>query len=321
MASFNYKRLIQIVITVLLIIYVCYSAGIFSAEGRAQFKNLLADVNWTFIWLSLLVTIVQNLISIRKWHIVVIAKKMIGSFWLLLKYLYVSRLYNLILPTSMGGDVIRIYRLGKVNDSLERAAASVFVERFAGMLVLLILAAVSFAFMAQADTKLFALSFLFVLLVTLSLGWAASDSRFVKLLKYASKQTNISFILKIAEKFEEFQNSIREVSKDKSFLLRLLGYSVIFYILAVLSVWVSALAFEQDVSIIHMIIAVPVIMLIMNLPVSIGGLGLMEASYTVSFELLGYSAELGLITALIMRAKALLDGLVGGVFELGTSSD
>ena len=54
----------------------------------------------------------------------------------------------------------------------------------------------------------------------------------------------------------------------------------------------------------------------MNLPVSIGGLGLMEASYTVSFELLGYSAELGLITALVMRAKAVLDGLIGGLFEL-----
>ncbi len=316
MADFNAKRLIQIVVTILLIVYVCYSAGIFSAEGRQQFKDMLVDVNWTFIWLSLLVSVVQNLISIRKWHIVVIAKKLIGNFWLLLKYLYVSRLYNLILPTSMGGDVIRIYRLGKVNNSIEKAAASVFVERFTGMLVLLILAAVSFAFMAKADTKLFALSFAFVLLVTLILGWAATDNRFVKLLKHIADRTNVSFILKIADKFDEFQKSIREVSKDKSFLLRLFGYSVIFYILAVLSVWVSALAFEQNVSIIHMIIAVPVIMLIMNLPVSIGGLGLMEASYTVSFELLGYSAELGLITALVMRAKALLDGLIGGLFEL-----
>ena len=183
MTNFNLKKFIQIVITILLIAYVCYSAGIFSAEGRAQFKNVLADVDWRFIWLSLFISLLQNLVSIRKWHIVVVAKKMIGSFWLLLKYLYVSRLYNLILPTSMGGDVIRVYRLGKVNSSMERAAASVFVERFAGMLVLLILAAVSFAFMAQADTKLFALSFLFVLVVTFVLGWAATDNRFIKILK------------------------------------------------------------------------------------------------------------------------------------------
>jgi len=316
MVNIDAKRLIQIVITILLITYVCYSAGIFSAEGRSQFKNVLSEVDWRYIWLSLLISLLQNLVSIRKWHIVVIAKKMIGSFWLLLKYLYVSRLYNLILPTSMGGDVIRVYRLGKVNASMERAAASVFVERFTGMLVLLILAAVSFAFMAQADTKLFALSFAFVLMVTIALGWAATDNRFIQILNSLATRFSLNFISKVASKFEEFQTSIRKVSKDKGFLLRLFGYSVIFYILAVASVWVSALAFEQNVSLIHMIIAVPVIMLIMNLPVSIGGLGLMEASYTVSFELLGYSAELGLITALVMRAKALLDGLIGGLFEL-----
>ncbi|MFC1665950.1 lysylphosphatidylglycerol synthase domain-containing protein, partial [Pseudomonadota bacterium] len=76
------------------------------------------------------------------------------------------------------------------------------------------------------------------------------------------------------------------------------------------------LAFDRNVSLVDMIIAVPAIMLIMNLPVSIGGLGLMEASYTVAFELLGYSAELGLVTALLMRGKAIIDALVGGVLEL-----
>lgn len=235
---------------------------------------------------------------------------------LLLQYLYISRLYNLILPSSMGGDVIRIYRLGKVNKSIERAAASVFVERFVGMLVLLVLAAISFAFMTQGDIRLFILSFAFVLIVTFGLGWAATDKRFVRILEYFSKRTNITFVHKVANKFEEFQNSIREVRKDKSFLFRLFAYSVVFYILAIVSVWVSALAFEQGVTFVDMVIAVPVIMLIMNLPVSIGGLGLMEASYTIAFELLGYSAELGLITALLMRAKAVMDGLIGGLFEL-----
>ena len=316
MDKFNLKRFLQIVITIALIAYVCYSAGFFSEAGRNQFADTLKDVNWTFIWLSLLVTLIQNLISIRKWQIVVLAKKLSGGFMLLLQYLYISRLYNLILPSSMGGDVIRIYRLGKVNKSMERAAASVFVERFVGMLVLLVLAAISFAFMTQGDVRLFILSFGFVLIVTFGLGWAATDKRFVRILEYFSKKTNITFVHKVANKFEEFQNSIREVRKDSSFLFRLFAYSVLFYIFAIASVWVSALAFDQGVTLVDMVIAVPVIMLIMNLPVSIGGLGLMEASYTIAFELLGYSAELGLITALLMRAKALLDGLIGGLLEL-----
>lgn len=316
MNKINIKRSLQIVFTVALIAYVCYSAGFFSEQGRNQFAETLRDVNWMFIWLSLFVSLLQNLISIRKWQIVVVAKKLSGGFMLLLQYLYISRLYNLILPSSMGGDVIRIYRLGKVNKSIERAAASVFVERFVGMLVLLVLAAVSFAFMTQGDVRLFALSFGFVLLATFGLGWAATDRRFVSILEYFSQKTSVTFVHKVANKFEEFQNSIREVRKDRSFLLRLFAYSVLFYIFAILSVWVSALAFNQGVTLVHMVIAVPVIMLIMNLPVSIGGLGLMEASYIIAFELLGYSAELGLITALLMRGKAVLDGLIGGLLEI-----
>lgn len=316
MEKFNLKRFLQIVVTIALIIYVCYSAGFFSETGRKQFTSILKDVNWTFIWLSLLVSFLQNLVSIRKWQIVVVAKKLSGGFMLLLQYLYISRLYNLILPSSMGGDVIRIYRLGKLNNSIERAAASVFVERFVGMLVLLVLAAISFAFMTHGDLKLFILSFAFVLVVTFALGWAATDRRFVRVLEYFSRRTNITFVIKVANKFEEFQNSIRGVRTNRSFLYRLFAYSIVFYIFAIISVWVSALAFDQRVALTDMIIAVPVIMLIMNLPVSIGGLGLMEASYTIAFELLGYSAELGLITALLMRAKAVLDGLVGGLLEL-----
>lgn len=310
------KRILQILVTTGLIVFVCYSAGFFSAEGRAQFASVLERVDWQLVTLSLLVTFIQNLVSAWKWHLVVVAKQLKGGFMLLLKYLYVSRLYNLILPTSMGGDVIRVYRLGKLNDSMERGAASVFVERFAGMLVLLILSAISFVFMVKGDNRIFLLSFGFVLLVTFGLGWAATDSRFVRVLEYFADKTGIGLLEKVSGKFDAFQSSIREVGKNRSFVMRLFLLSILFYILAVVSVWVSALAFDRSVEFIDIVIAVPVIMLVMNLPVSIGGLGLMEASYTVSFELLGYSAELGLITALLMRGKAVLDGLIGGILEL-----
>lgn len=310
------KRLLQIGITVGLIFYVCYSAGFFSSAGREKFAAVLSQVNWTIVGLSVLVTLVQNLVSVWKWRLVVIAKRLRASFLLLLNYLYVSRLYNLILPTSMGGDVIRIFRLGKLNANMEVAAASVFVERFVGMLVLLLLSCISIMFMFKDAGALFLLSFTFLLLVTFLLGWAAVDARFVNILHGLADSTGVEVLLRASAKFEAFQSSIRQVGKNRIFLAKLFFYSALFYALAVLSVWVSALAFDQGVSLVDMVIAVPFIMLIMNLPVSIGGLGLMEASYTIAFEILGYSAELGLITALLMRAKALFDALVGGTIEL-----
>ena len=88
--------------------------------------------------------------------------------------------------------------------------------------------------------------------------------------------------------------------------------SLLFYALAVINVWVSALAFDSEVSLAAMIAAVPVILLIMNLPVSIGGIGLMEFAYTFTFELIGYSSALGFSTALLMRLKTFIDAGIGG---------
>ena len=65
-----------------------------------------------------------------------------------------------------------------------------------------------------------------------------------------------------------------------------------------------------------MLLAVPAIMLIMNLPVSIGGLGLMEAGYALLFPLFGYSPALALSTALLMRFKTLVNGGIGGILHL-----
>jgi uncharacterized protein (TIRG00374 family) len=313
------KRLFQVAVTVGLIFYVCYSAGVFSKSGRDEFAAVISQVDWGIVGLSIFITFVQNLVSVWKWKLVVVAKHLKAGFLVLLNYLFVSRLYNLILPSSMGGDVIRIYRLGKLNANMEVAAASVFVERFVGMLVLLALSCISLVFMVHGGGMLFFLSFTFLLLVTFMLGWAAVDARFVGILQALADKTDLAILLKISGKFEAFQASIREVGRNKIFLIKLFFYSVLFYVLAILSVWISALAFDQSVSLVDMVIAVPFIMLIMNLPVSIGGLGLMEASYTVAFEILGYSAELGLITALLMRGKALLDALVGGVIELGNA--
>lgn len=312
-------RLARAIITICLIAFVCYQAGIFTRQGLTRFSDLWSSVNWVLVAVSIAVALLQNVISALKWQVVVLAKQLRGSVYQLLKFLYVGRLYNLILPTSMGGDVVRVYRLGKLNENMERGAASVFVDRFTGMLLLLVLAGVAVVFSFRGFSELFLLGLLFVFVVTLVLGWGAVDPRFAGLLDGFAGRLDNDLAKKIAEKFRAFQTSIRDLRGNRRFFVGIMGYSVLFYAFAVMNVWTSALAFDWNVRLLDMIIAVPLIMLVMNLPVSIGGLGLMEASYTVGFELLGYSAELGLATALLMRAKTLIDALVGGVFELGSS--
>ena len=90
-------------------------------------------------------------------------------------------------------------------------------------------------------------------------------------------------------------------------------YSIIFQILAILNVWISAKAFSNELDLITCIVAVPVIMFITNIPFSIGGIGLMEFGYVYTLSLFGISPSLAISTALLIRAKGIIDALFGGL--------
>ena len=117
-------------------------------------------------------------------------------------------------------------------------------------------------------------------------------------------------------KIAKIQAAVHDYKTDQTALWIAMLNSLIFYFFAVLNVWVSAMAFNQDVHFIAILVAVPAILLIMNLPVSIGGIGLMEFAYTFTFDIIGYSSALGLSTALLIRMKTFLDGGVGGLVHL-----
>ena len=91
--------------------------------------------------------------------------------------------------------------------------------------------------------------------------------------------------------------------------------SVFFYLAAVINVLITAMVFNVEVSFVDMLIATPIIMVIMNLPISFGNIGLMEFAYTNVFLLMGYGPELGLSVAVLMRLKSFVDGALGGILH------
>ncbi|MGB7485305.1 MAG: lysylphosphatidylglycerol synthase domain-containing protein, partial [Phormidesmis sp.] len=79
------------------------------------------------------------------------------------------------------------------------------------------------------------------------------------------------------------------------------------------NVWVSASAFDSSISFVSMLVAVPVIMFIMNLPISIGGIGLMESAYSFTLSLFGINPAVAISTALFMRLKTLITAGMGSL--------
>lgn len=312
------KRLltiIQISVAGALLSLLVYHAGLFSAEGRKTLLDTFAQANLLILFVSVFLGVLINMASSFKWWMLLRSQLILVGYWRLFSYYLVGQFYNQVLPTSVGGDVVRSYELGRFTGRQADALASVFVERFTGVLVLLIIA--GGAVLAQVSR--FDSAYIYISLVVFTIGlsliaWLVLD---LKAYNWLKKQSLLRFNSSAALfiKLDKLLASISGYRDPPSALIIAFANSFLFYFLAVVNVYVTALVFQFDVSFLDMLIATPVIMLLMNLPISLGNLFLMEASYTGVFALMGYSPALGLSVALTMRMKSLFDGMLGGILH------
>ena len=311
----SFVKVAQVIVAIALLILLISQTGLLTPEGRRTLLETLsgADLKWLFI--SVLVGVLINMVSAFKWWMITNSRSLGAGYFRIFSYYLVGQFYNQVLPTSVGGDVVRSYELGRFSGRQADSLASVFVERYTGILVLLLIAGVA----VLAQLSRFNSAYIFVSLVAFTVGlsliaWLVFDLRAYGVVRNAVVN-RFSKATAIFEKVDKLLESIASYRKTPKVIAAAFANSFLFYFVAVVNVWVTARVFQVDVSFADMVLATPVIMLLMNLPISIGNLFLMEASYTGILALMGYPPALGLSVAFTMRLKSLFDGLMGGVLH------
>lgn len=311
----NYLRLIQLVLSLCLLALVAWHVGLFDVTGRREFLALFANADITFICLSVIVGLLVNMSSALKWWMLVRAQELLAGYWRVFSYYLIGQFYNLFLPTSVGGDVVRSYQLGKHTGRQADALASVFIERYTGVVVLLVISGVAvISRLSVFSDSLVLWSLVFFVIAIGFIAWVVFDARVYQWLSYRFANSS-SFLSRVLSKINTILVSIDAYKHQPKVIVVALINSILFYFLAVLNVYVTALVFTSDVVFVDILIATPIIMLIMNLPISMGNIGLMESGYSGIFYLMGYSPALGLSVALLMRVKSLIDGAMGGILQ------
>lgn len=303
----------RIVVTTALIAYVFHNAGLFSIKGWQDLFDTFAHVRLLFVLASIVVGLLLSLSSTLKWYMLLHSRGLLINFWRLFAYYMIGKFFNLVLPTSMGGDVVRMHALGRHTERYADSVASVFVERLSGKVTLVVLALLA----VVVNLHLFNLPWL---TAGLSLGaagvaficWLIIDERPFKLgQRLCGKR--VLLLPQLVAKSEKFRQAVLAYRNDPAALWGALINSLIFHFLAVVNVWVSLLAFGSDFSFVSALVVTPVILFIMNMPFSIGGIGLMEFAYCFTLGLFGATPALGISTALLMRTKSLIEAGIGGL--------
>jgi len=322
------KRILLIKCAVALLFVVTIALMVRGERPAEPFKRIQP---W-FVALSVLLSFIMVAVSCLKWRVLLGISGHRLPFATMMRLYFIGYFFSALLPSAIGGDVIRSWYCGKRIGNQQDAAVSVFLERFTGLLLLLVLAVFGpllkpglyakpavFIAVACAAVLLGVISMFIVLPrpVDTARAIAGPFTRRIGLLSKLSER--------IFEKAEVFHGKLREalrvLKRSPGALLLVIGLTVLFYLLTWANVYVAYRAFEVVPEWSGIVSVTAVALLAGVLPIApLGGLGLIEFSYLYYFEQVGLANVDTFAMSILLRLKVFLLGLIGLVFYL-TGSD
>jgi len=277
----------------------------------AELRVMLRQTDPLWVFLSVLVGVLLNAINSWKWRILLRAKGKRVPFVQLLNLYFVGLFINNFFPSTVGGDIFRGYEVGRSVGDRALAMASVFMERFTGMTALTAIALVAFVSnLSSFRDPRFALALGAGLLVYISVAVAVL---LPAPLGWGLRHFPDGLPGRLIGKLIRVQAAIHGYSGQTRAIVMALALSLLFHLTAMVNVYVSSRAFGVALPARTLLVIVPVIMFISSLPITVGGLGLFEWAFFFTFGASGAGSSPGLLVGLLMRAKALLFSLWGGI--------
>ncbi len=231
-----------------------------------------------------------------------------------LRFSFVGVFFNSFLPSSTGGDVYRVYGLGKDTSKWGSVLSATFFDRVFGFVVLGFFSFVAgVVFFDEIDLKfsIIVLS-LFFSLISGFLLFIASH-RFCSLV---DRFIFSRFPAKIVKTLREFRLEGKKVFSSYKSLLPILVTSILVQGMRVLSNYYAAKSIGVDIDVGYFFLFIPIIGMAISLPITFGGVGIREI---VSLELFG-SLGVANYQAVFMQTVAFIANvfvnLLGGLVLL-----
>jgi len=299
---------------VILLLRVLVSAGmllfLFVRVPRDELASLFSDwsardLEWLFG--ALLLTAGAVVLAAMRWRQVLRILELKASLYRLTMLHLAGQFVGNFLPTTVGGDVLRIRRLGRRTGNIPRTFASVVIERLTGWVILPLFTLAAFLInpgltrLGAASSMALALA-ITTLVFLVMLVIVAEHPRMGKRLAGGGQARQMLSGLHLG--LGLFRTRPREVA-------RLLGVGVIYQGTLILATAMAAEALNIDVSPTAWLAFAPVVLIAQVLPLSIGGLGVREGALVLFLGPLGVTSGEAILLGLLLYAITLIVSLLG----------
>ena len=269
-----------------------------------QIGKLILEAHPGWMVVAIVWIIISMVISVSKWQLLLYVQK-INISWIELWHAYWAGLFfNNFLPSSIGGDALRIIWVGKSRDDSSGAAASVIVER--------ILATAGIAIVGLSGE--FIAGRLDVRVTVLLTGLLVVSLLLLAIILQGSLPSALSGrkgrIIKFLQGIVMHGDRLRA---NRKVLLGVLILSVAFQVMVV---GVNYSAFKalgiSSLDWWDVLYVIPITSVAAMLPVGINGYGVREGAYVVLLASYQVSQELAFTSSLLFAFLVSLCSLYGG---------
>lgn len=298
------NRTLRLIIAAILFLGVLYLA-----DWRLVVKEL-GELTGYQVSILLLISIILIYLSSLKWGFFLRKlgneKRVLDLF----QYYLIGYAVNLIFPSYIGGDVTRSVMVNNVKDDTHRSLASVALERFTGVLAMLILTStiVAFSSMAIWSVKLVVWG---LTLGVLILAYCSTSRRIVS---YLAK---VKFLKKVIPFIEKIQLAISFAGSDMTLWAKAMTVSFMYHTFTIVNVYACAIAVGwTDAPLSGLFVVVPLILVIGSVPITPSGLGIQDSAYYYFLQQLGATSPQAAAIMIILRAKTYVLAMCGAVLFL-----
>jgi len=296
-----------------------------------DFKNVLLQMNPVAFIASLVLFIISMFIVALRWWLLLKTQAIFIPYRAAVKLYFLGWFYNNFMPSSVGGDLVRIYYVAKHTHKKFEAGLSVLVDRAVGLLSTLIIAAFFYFLFLRGKGRVLPIErqtgghlldsvsrhspviFWSLAAAGLILAVIACSSGGRKVLRkivsffYAHGRTSITKSIKAA----------RLYCAGPLALLEAFGLTVFLQLMVITGFWIVGKSMGIHAHAAYYYTFFTIVWVLAAVPVSIGGAVVAEVSIVQLFATFaGVAPEAALAVALTQRIVWMLASIPGAVIHI-----
>jgi uncharacterized membrane protein YbhN (UPF0104 family) len=277
-----------------------------------QFLQTFAAARFSYIAVALGVYLIAQGVSAVRWTMLARPLGIKTPFKDLLQYYLIGMFFNLFAPSTVGGDVSRVYYMVKDDEAEAKgravttvhAAMSVLMDRAIGMVVLVWLGAVALLLFPDYAVPQPVRSATFLLAGGLLLG-----ALLMPVLRRFLPEDGPQLAVKLRLALRSYRLHWRA-------LLAAAALSLMVHLIQAWLHTVMGRALGLELPLSFCLIVYPLVGTFAAIPISLNGLGLREGGYIFLLAVIGINAEQGIAFSILLLLIVAVDSMIGGLIFL-----